>query len=183
MDAKNVRKIKKSAFAANYAQILVPGSYLVKASNSNRIFDAGLGKYKYIINVKAVAAHNIEKVIALFDGKEELEVEALNGLTMNGSIILDDSTSHANTPLNNELVKITVDFRPSKGGGEDILVITAIKVSEPVKATGFSFDKPKAVAVTEEAKAGEKKPIKPTVEKASVAKTAEPAAKNPAEDF
>lgn len=154
---KSVKKIKKSAFALSYAQILKPGSYIVKASNCHKIFDEALGKYKYIVNLKAVAKHKIDEVIALFDGKEDVELSELNGLTMSTSIIMNEPTDVINVPMNNENVKVTADFRPSRKG-EEILVITAIKVEEPVLAQGFNFEKAKPTAITEEARKGEPKP-------------------------
>lgn len=172
MDAKSAVLISKTAIAAVYSMITKPGTYLVRASNSNRVFDKNLGKHKYIVNLKAIAAHNIAGVKAAFKGAEKIAITELNGLTMSANIIINEGVTPS-IPMKNELVKVVVNYAKSRTG-ELILVVEDIAVSEPQLAEAFVFnDRPdiKSVAVTEEAKNGNGKKSKENAKQTETAVT------------
>lgn len=171
-------KIKKETISKQYIEVLVPGTYRLTVSNVNRIFDQALGTTKDIVNFKAIAEHNVQKVIDLFKDEAEIEINKLNGLTMSGNIIINDESNPPATPIKGEVVKVVVDYRLSRTK-EDILVVTSIGVEKPVQASLFNFEpsRPetvKMIKVTEE-----------DVEPAIVSKQDEIAIalSNPSQDF
>ena len=131
-------KIAKASFAALYAMILAPGTYIVKAGTSNRIFDENLKKHKWITNLKAVAAHKIDSVKEAFAGKEEVEIEDLNGLTMSANTIENEGQT-IELPIKNSDVKVIVDYVTNKKG-ERMLAVTGMSVTPAARPKTFSFD-------------------------------------------
>jgi hypothetical protein len=130
-------KVTKTSFAAKNVLIDAPGIYEVIAGNSNlqaAELNGKLGKDKHIVNLRAIAAHNEEAVLALFEGRDEIEIEELNGLTMTHNIVVN--TGRENVPMPGQKVKINVDFVKNKAG-EDVLVVTSMFV--PKVSTGKSF--------------------------------------------
>jgi hypothetical protein len=130
--------INRTTFAAMYAMILAPGTYTVKASNCTRIFDQKLEKFKYIVNLKAIAAHKVAEVREVFADLDSIEMNELNGLTMSANIIENEGQT-VNIPMKNQAVKVIVDYVPNREGNL-ILAITNIQVPQPIAATPFSFE-------------------------------------------
>ena len=132
---KTAMPLSKKSFLSNYSLIPGPGKYLVQASKSNEVFDAALGKNKYIVNLKAISSANTGKVQSLFAGKESIDITELNGLTMAHNIIINNGNE--DVPANGEMVEVQFGYVITKAG-EEKLVPTFMKVQKAAKAASFA---------------------------------------------
>lgn len=127
---------KTSAEIAKFKAINGPGVYELYAGNNNWIEQEGLKEGKYIVNLKAIAKHNIDKFLALFTDSDEIAIEDLSGLTMTANIIVNNGK--ANIPMKNQLVKVMVDYVDGRNG--KVLVVTSIEVPKAMKGSSLFSD-------------------------------------------
>lgn len=130
---------KTSKEIAKFKAINGPGVYEVYAGNSNWVEQEGLPEGKYIIGVKAIAKHNVDKFLALFDGVDEIAIEDLTGLTMTANRVVNKGK--ASVPMKNQLVKILVDYVDNRDKTAKVLAIVDIDVPKAMKgSTLFSTE-------------------------------------------
>lgn len=135
---KTTAKISRSTFAAmNYTIVRGPGKYKLVAGNTNRIYDEKLGKYKHIVNLRAITEANEPSVKGAFGDKTEIEIQELNGLTMSHNIIENEGQT-ASTPMNGETVEAIVDWVDGREG--KVLAVKKMLVAKAIEAEKFSFD-------------------------------------------
>ena len=126
---------KTSPEIAKFRAIHGPGVYEVHAGTSNWVEQDGLKEGKYIIGVKAIAAHNVDKFATLFADSDETEIENLNGLTMTANVPVNHGK--CNIPMKNQLVKIMVDYVDNKDKTAKVLAIVQIEVPKASKGASI----------------------------------------------
>lgn len=109
--------------------------YEVHAGSSNWVAQDGLPEGKYIIGLKAIAKHNVDKFLGLFDGVDEIAIEDLSGLTMTANQPVNEG--RANIPMKNQLVKIMVDYVDNKEKTGKVLAVKNIEVPKAMKGASL----------------------------------------------
>lgn len=125
---------KTSAEMSKYKAINGPGTYELHAGSSNWVEQEGLPEGKYIVGIKAVAKHNLEKFLGAFNAEGEAAIEDLSSLTMTANIPVN--RGKANIPMKNQLVKVQVGYVKNRED-QDVLAITAIEVPKAMKGASL----------------------------------------------
>jgi hypothetical protein len=149
---------KTSAEIAKFKAVNGPGTYQLHAGSSNWVAQEGLPEGKYIVGIKAVAKHNVEKFLGAFDEKGEAAIEDISSLQMTANIPVN--RGNANIPMKNQLVKVQVDYVDARDGNK-VLAIVAIEVPKAMKGNDLFITETEEstkgrISATEAAEAFEK---------------------------
>lgn len=135
-------KISKSKIENEYLFIDSPKSKVSLAvaqnvSEKHKVTD-DQGREKYIVNFKAIADDQIGEVLDKFANSDEIPVEELNGLTLTGSIWVNDGQA-PQLPMRGEKVDCIIDYVKDRQG-DQVLRVTNLALKAPEQASKVSFE-------------------------------------------
>lgn len=93
---------------------------------------------KYIVNLKAVAKDNYDKLVALFKDVTELPIEQTNGLFLTGSIWHNEGDAKPYLPMKREKILANIDYVENRKG-ENVLRVVNVGTQPAVQAAAFDY--------------------------------------------
>ena len=114
---------------------------------STRAGSEGQQLYKNIVNLRAVAQHNVPAIRVLFEEKDEIDLGELQGLLMSCNTRPYLAGLAPELPMFGGQIKAIISKAPSStraiedfGAPEETFVVTSFQVPKAEEAPGFSFE-------------------------------------------
>lgn len=120
-----------------YQAIKEPGKYRLTVQNNvdrRHLIKDQNDIYRYIVNFKAVAPDQMERLVEMFGERESIPLKETNGLFLTGTILRDRVAEH-DLPMKGERIEVTIDSVPSREG-RMVLRITEMRPNQ-VKEAGY----------------------------------------------
>jgi hypothetical protein len=135
-------KFKKDQLK-NFAVITAPGKYELECSSNvtdRNLYTDAEGRSRYITGFKAIPIDKLAQLKAAFEGKEEVDIEDLNGITLTGASWINPGREDVELAVKGEKVTVVI------GEVEDreknvVLRVTNMQVKKAASVKKLDIDK------------------------------------------